>query len=91
MAEAAAELDPVVDGTSTTCTGVIAGLESILRRLPDGARVRAIVADVPTRIDVHAWAERKGHAIPSERREAGRFQITIVKSGRAREATSRPP
>jgi TusA-related sulfurtransferase len=79
----------VVDGTAKTCTGVIAGLETVMRRLPDGANVRAIVADVPTRIDVHAWAERKGHAIPAEVREAGLFQITIVKAGRARPALSR--
>ena len=78
-----------VDGTAKTCTGVIAGLEIAMQRLPDGAHVRAIVADVPTRIDVHAWAERKGHEIPSEERAAGVFQITIVKAGRARSAGPR--
>jgi TusA-related sulfurtransferase len=72
----------VVDGTSRECTGIIAALEKAMGRLGDGATVRALVADVPSRIDVHAWAERKGHAIPMDRREAGHFLLTIVKGGR---------
>jgi len=74
----------VVDGTRRECTGVIAELEKAMSGLHEGATVRALVADVPSRVDVHAWAERKGHAIPQERREAGRFQLTIVKGGRRR-------
>ena len=74
---------PVVDGTRRECTGLIAALEKELRSVPAGAPIRAIVGDVPTRIDVHAWAERKGHAIESEVREAGRFHLTIVKGGAA--------
>jgi TusA-related sulfurtransferase len=82
MAEApTAEPIPIVDGTSKQCTGIIAGLETVLRRLPDGATVVALVADVPSRIEVHAWAERKGHSITAERKEAGRFHITLVKAG----------
>ena len=72
----------VVDGTRRECTGVIAELERAMSGLRDGATVTALVADVPSRVDVHAWAERKGHAIPTEKREAGRFQLTIVKGGR---------
>jgi len=72
---------PVVDGTAKECTGVIAGLETVLRRLPDGARVEALVADVPSRIEVHAWAERKGHSISSERRDVGCFRMTVIKAG----------
>ena len=74
----------VVDGTTRECAGVIAALEQAMSGLHDGAAVRALVADVPSRVDVHAWAERKGHAIPHERREAGRFQLTIIKGGRRR-------
>jgi TusA-related sulfurtransferase len=73
---------PVVDGTAKQCTGVIAGLESVLRRLPDGARVEALVADVPSRIEVHAWAERKGHVISAECRDARCYHLTVVKAGR---------
>jgi len=72
----------VVDGTRRECTGVIAALENAMDGLQDGATVRAFVADVPSRVDVHAWAERKGHAIPREERHAGRFELTIVKGGR---------
>jgi len=72
----------VVDGTKRECTGVIAALEHAMADLRDGATVTALVADVPSRVDVHAWAERNGHAIPYEGREAGRFHMTIVKGGR---------
>jgi len=69
----------IVDGTARECTGVIAALEHAMDNLGDGETVEALVADVPSRVDVRAWAERKGHAIPSERREAGRFRLTIIK------------
>jgi TusA-related sulfurtransferase len=72
----------VVDGTRRECAGVIAALEKVLRDLPEGSAVRALVADVPNRIDVYAWAERKGHAIPVDRRDLGRFELIIVKGGR---------
>jgi len=74
----------LVDGTRKECTGVIAELERVMSQLRDGARVRALVADVPSRVDVHAWAERKGHAIPEDQREGGRFRLTIIKGGRRR-------
>lgn len=73
----------VVDGTTRDCAGVIAELEKTMRELPEGAVVLALVADVPSRIDVHAWAERKGHTIPADRSENGRFQLTIVKGHRS--------
>jgi len=83
MADAATALPvTIVDGTAKQCTGIIAGLETAMRRLPDGATVQALVGDVPSRIEVHAWAERKGHTIAAERKEAGRFQITVIKAGR---------
>jgi TusA-related sulfurtransferase len=72
----------VVDGTRRECTGVIAELEKAMSDLRDGATVRALVADVPSRVDVRAWAERRGHAIPLEGRDGGRFQLTIIKGGR---------
>jgi len=72
----------LVDGTRRECTGVIAALERAMETVPDGTVVRALVADVPSRIDVLAWAERKGHDVPSDVRDGGRFQLTIVKAGR---------
>ena len=74
--------DVFVDGTRKECTGVIAALERAMGPLGAGATVRALVGDVPSRIDVRAWAERKGHAIVVDRREPRGFQITIVKAGR---------
>lgn len=71
----------IVDGTARECTGVIAALEKVMRELPDGAMVCALVADVPSRIDVHAWAGRKGHAITVDRIGSGRFELTILKGG----------
>jgi len=81
------EVLATVDGTRKECAGVIAALEKAMRGLPDGAAVRALVADVPNRIDVYAWAERKGHAIPADRRESARFELIIVKGGRRPRAT----
>lgn len=77
----------VVDGTRRECAGVIAELEKTLAGLPEGVAVRALVAEVPNRIDVYAWAERRGHSIPIERREGHRYQLIIVKGGRR----PRPP
>ena len=62
----------VIDGTTRDCAGVIAALERTMRELPEGGTVLAIVADVPSRIDVHAWADRKGHSITTDRPEDGR-------------------
>ena len=72
----------VVDGTTRDCAGVIAALEKTMRELPEGATVLALVADVPSRIDVHAWADRKGHTIGSDHLEDGRYRLTIVKGRR---------
>ena len=73
----------VVDGTTHDCAGVIAALEKTMRELPEGAALLALVADVPSRIDVHAWADRKGHSIRSDVPENGHFRLTIVKGRRA--------
>ena len=83
MASPEGPLGPVVvDGTTRDCAGVIAALEKTMRELPEGAVVLALVADVPSRIDVHAWADRKGHAITSDRPEDGHYQLRIVKGHR---------
>jgi TusA-related sulfurtransferase len=71
----------VVDGTRKECAGIIAGLEKAMQTLPDGALVRAIVDDVPGRLEVHLWAERKGHAVVAEKNNGMIFQITVAKGG----------
>lgn len=78
---ASASVAVTVDGTLKECTGIIAALEKAMQRLEEGAAVRAIVADVPSRIDVHAWAERKGHAIPRDVHHVRGFILTVVKGG----------
>jgi TusA-related sulfurtransferase len=69
----------VVDGTAKTCKGVIAGLEKAFEDLADGTGIMAIVGDVPSRIDVRAWAERKGHLVQSDVRSGAISRMVIVK------------
>lgn len=76
----------VVDGTRKECAGIIAGLEKAMGALPDGALVRAIVDDVPSRLEVHLWVERKGHAIVDEKNNGMIFQITVAKGGASKAA-----
>ncbi len=69
----------VVDGTAKTCKGVIAGLERGMSDLAPGDVVLAIVDDIPTRVDVYAWAQRKSHRVLEERRRGSGFLFYIAK------------
>jgi len=77
----------VVDGTAKTCKGVIAGLERGMRELDPDDVVLAIVEDIPTRLEVYAWVERKNHRIVEERRRGVGYLFYIAKG----EITLRPP
>ena len=68
-----------VDGTLLTCKGAIAKLETEFAHLPSGTLARVIVNDVPSRIDVRAWVERKGHRLVRDTRDGERFEIVIAK------------
>ena len=70
-----------VDGTLLTCKGAIARLESTFCDLPSGTLVRVLVNEIPNRIDVRAWADRKGHPIVEEVRRNEMFELYIVKGG----------
>ncbi len=70
-----------VDGTLLTCKGVIARLEREFTELPSGSLVRVVVNEVPNRIDVRAWADRKGHRVVDEVRRDERFELFIAKNG----------
>jgi TusA-related sulfurtransferase len=70
-----------VDGTLLTCKGAIAHLETAFSTLPSGSVARVKVNDVPNRIDVRAWADRKGHRILTDRRDGDVFELVIVKGG----------
>ncbi len=71
-----------VDGTLLTCKGAIAKLEERFSDLPSGSLARVLVNDVPNRIDVRAWADRKGHRVVDEVRRGQEFELLIEKGGR---------
>jgi TusA-related sulfurtransferase len=75
----------VVDGSAKACKGVIAGLERGMADLAPGELVLAIVEDIPTRLDVYAWAYRKNHRIVEERRQGAGYVLYVAKGN------GRPP
>lgn len=72
-----------VDGTLSTCKGAIAKLEQTFGDLPPGTFARVIVNEVPNRIDVRAWADRKGHRIVQDERRGETFELIIEKGARS--------
>ena len=70
-----------VDGTLLACKGAIAKLETEFSARPSGTVARVLLNDVPSRIDVRAWADRKGHRVVGEAREGEVFEILIAKGG----------
>ncbi len=77
-----------VDGTLLTCKGAIARLEKELADLPAGTVARVLVNDVPSRIDVRAWADRKGHRVLTDERHGEWFELLIAKGGRPGTSTA---
>ena len=71
-----------VDGTALTCKGAIAKLETEFSSLPSGSVARVLLGDVPSRIDVRAWADRKGHRVVEDARRGEVFELLIAKNGR---------
>ncbi|MGP8077614.1 MAG: sulfurtransferase TusA family protein [Thermoplasmata archaeon] len=71
-----------IDGTQLTCKGAIARLEEKFSNLPPGGVARVVVNEVPNRIDVRAWADRKGHRIVQDLRRDGSFEVLIAKRER---------
>jgi TusA-related sulfurtransferase len=72
-----------VDGRPLTCKGAIARLEETFSRIPPDSLVRVLVNDVPSRVDVRAWADRKGHRIVEEVRRGDEFELLVAKGTRA--------
>jgi TusA-related sulfurtransferase len=70
-----------VDGTLLTCKGVIARLEKEFSDLPSGSLVRVLVNEIPNRLDVRAWADRKGHRVVDEERRGEKFELVLAKGG----------
>ena len=71
-----------VDGTLLTCKGAIARLEKEFSALPSGSLAKVLVNDVPSRIDVRAWADRRGHRVVNDVRQGEVFELLIAKGGR---------
>jgi len=70
-----------VDGTLLTCKGAVARLEKQFADLPIGSLARVLVDEVPNRIDLLAWADRKGHRVVEETRRGDVFELIIAKGG----------
>ncbi len=69
----------LVDATGKNCKGIIASLENAIKKMHEGERIEAVVSGIPNRVDVYAWASRKGHKVNGETRDGSIFRITIVK------------
>lgn len=70
-----------VDGTLLSCKGAIAKLETEFSSRPSGTVALVRLNDVPSRIDVHAWAGRKGHRVLEDVRRGEVFELLIAKHG----------
>ncbi|MCL4364741.1 sulfurtransferase TusA family protein [Candidatus Marsarchaeota archaeon] len=70
--------DLEIDGRRKSCIGLIAELEKAMCE-SNISRITVIVQDVPTKIDIYAWAKRKGHRIDAETPYDGIFKMGIVK------------
>ena len=68
-----------VDGTLLTCKGAIAKLETDFSGLPSGSVARVLLGDVPSRIDIRAWADRKGHRVLEDHHRGEVFELLIAK------------
>jgi len=80
-----------VDGTTLSCKGAIAQLTLAFRGLPPGSLARVRVADIPSRIDIRAWADRHGHRCVEEVRHGTAFELVISKGGDGSADASRAP
>lgn len=69
----------LVDATKKNCKGVITELEKAMVTIKDGDIVETIVYGIPNKMDVYAWARRKGHTIGKEQRDGVNFRITVIK------------
>jgi len=72
-----------VDGRLLTCKGALARLEETFSKIPIDGLVRVLVNDVPSRVDVRAWAERKGHRVVGDLRHGDEFELLVAKGTKA--------
>jgi TusA-related sulfurtransferase len=68
-----------IDATSKSCKGVIAALEGAMPAMQKGSEVKVKVSGIPDKIDVYAWAKRKGHRVASEDKNGTLYVLGIIK------------
>ena len=67
----------MIDGTGKTCAGILAALTEQVQR-DESSVVEVIMSDVLNTYDVIVWAEKGGHSILTQRRDAdGSIRILI--------------
>ncbi len=71
----------LVDGRGKSCQGILAALQQQAEREPH-AIVEAVLADALNIYDVIVWAERSGHALLSQRKDADGTSRVLIQPGR---------
>ena len=69
----------MVDARRKNCKGVITELKKAVNALEAGERVEVVVFGIPNKVDVYAWARRRGYGIESERHYGATFRIVVRK------------
>lgn len=68
----------VVDATKKNCKGVIAALENTIKTMSSDSEIEVLLFGIPNKIDVYAWAKRKGFEVRNEEREGSLFRLTVA-------------
>ncbi len=71
----------LIDCSAKNCKGAVAELEKAMGGIGAGTTVDVIVYGVPNKIDIYAWAKRKGHLVESEEKNDGALYKLVVKKG----------
>jgi TusA-related sulfurtransferase len=67
----------LIDATQKNCKGVITELEKVRQAIDSGEKVETLVVGIPNRVDVCAWARRKGYVVERENRDGSTFRLTV--------------
>jgi TusA-related sulfurtransferase len=70
--------DLEIDGRKKSCTGLIAELEKAMKD-SSVSSISVIAQDVPTKIDIYAWAKRKGHTVSSDSSGQGMIRMQVLR------------
>ncbi len=67
----------MLDLSGLNCPEVVLRLREHATTLPGGARLEVVSTDPLSRIDIPLYARKAGHALESERGEAGKFHFVL--------------